>query len=465
MEKVSWKGRLRQKRNVLLIVAIVGVACLVNLALVPQLIYASALQDDSQLISRGRPAIASSTLSVTRSPQAAVDGDSKTRWSSATGSVQWLAVDFNASATFQRVVLQWDVSYARAYTLQVSDDGSHWTVIYTQTNGQGKTETVDVTGKGRYIRLVTGKAVARSGYSLWEFQVYGQASTATPTPTVEATSTVEPTPTPEATSTPDVSPTPTSGTELTPTPTTSDDGSASSPSGEAMPKGDLPGWHQVFTEDFTTDAAIGGFLNAYGKKFTVYNDGWPDTAGKYHGAPSRYYPSKVLSAKGGLLDLYLRTENGTPMAAAILPILKDHMYGKYTIRFKSDSLKGFKTAWLLWPDSQNGGEGATDGEIDFPEGPLDGHINAFMHPKGGGQQDAFDSGASYTSWHTASLEWSPGKVNFILDGKSIGTSTKGVPNTPMQWVIQTESCLDGCPSPSTAGHLQIDWAVAYTPAS
>ncbi|GHO96347.1 hypothetical protein KSF_063950 [Reticulibacter mediterranei] len=464
MQKVSWKGRLRQKRVILFILAVVGVSCLVNLALLPRLIYASTLQDDSQPISRNRPAIASSTLSVTRSPQAAVDGNSKTRWTSATGAVQWLAVDFDTSATFQRVVLQWDTSYARAYTLQVSDDGSRWTVIYTQNNGQGNTETMDVVGKGRYIRLVATNGVTKNGYSLWELQVYGQAGTATPTPTVEATPTVEPTPTVETTSTPDVEPTATSGTELTPTPTIPADSNAS-PSGEAMPKGDLPGWHQVFTEDFSTDVAIGGFLNAYGKKFTVYDDGWPDTAGSYHGAPSRYYPSKVLSAKGGLLDLYLHTEKGTPMAAAILPILKDHMYGKYTIRFKSDSLKGFKTAWLLWPDSQNGGEGAADGEIDFPEGPLDGNINAFMHPKGGGQQDAFDSGVAYTSWHTASLEWSPGKVKFILDGKSIGTSTKGVPNTPMQWVIQTESCLDGCPSPSTAGHLQIDWAVAYTPAS
>jgi hypothetical protein len=464
MQKVSWKGRLRQKRTVLLILAIVSVSCLVNLALLPQLIYASALQDDSQLISRGRPAIASSTLTVTRSPQAAVDGNPKTRWASSAGGIQWLAVDFDASAMFQRVVLQWDTAYARAYTLQVSDDGSHWTVIYTQSNGQGNTETMDIAGKGRYIRLATTKGIAKTGYSLWEFQIYGQVSEATPTPTVEPTSTTEPTPTVDVTATPTIEPTSTSGTELTPTPTASDDNSTS-PSGEAMPKGDLPGWHQVFTEDFSTDVAIGGFLNAYGKKFTVYDDGWPDTAGKYHGAPSRYYPSKVVSAKGGLLDLYLHTEKGTPMAAAILPILKDHMYGKYTIRFKSDSLKGFKTAWLLWPDSQNGGEGAADGEIDFPEGPLDGNINAFMHPKGGGQQDAFDSGVSYTSWHTASLEWSPGKVNFILDGKSIGTSTRGVPNTPMQWVIQTESCLDGCPSPSTAGHLQIDWAVAYTPAS
>ena len=30
---------------------------------------------------------------------------------------------------------------------------------------------------------------------------------------------------------------------------------AASPSGEEMPVGDLPGWHQVFTDDFTTNVA------------------------------------------------------------------------------------------------------------------------------------------------------------------------------------------------------------------
>lgn len=452
MRTVSCNGWIRQRRTRLLILAVAGLSCIANLILAPRLIYASTAQDDAKPISLNRPAIASSTASVTLSPQAAVDGDVKTRWASASGDVQWLAVDFGTIATFTRVVLLWDTSYATAYMLQASDDGSRWTTISTQNAGKGSIETVDVSGKGRYLRLFATTGVSTNGYALWEFQVYGQVSDATPTVTGESTST------------PDVPPTPTSEVRVTPTPTVPGNESTTSPSGQAMPKGDLPGWHQVFTEDFTTDAAIGEFMKAYGKKFTVYDDGWPDTAGKYHGAPSRYYPSKVLSAKGGLLDLYLHTEKGTPMAAAILPILKNHMYGKYTIRFKSDKLRGFKTAWLLWPDSQNGGEGARDGEIDFPEGPLDGTINAFMHPKNGGQQDAFDSGVSYTSWHTASLEWSPGRVHFILDGKSVGTSTRGVPDTPMQWVIQTESCLDGCPSPSTAGHLQIDWAVAYSPA-
>src|SRR5215472_1874929 len=34
---------------------------------------------------------------------------------------------------------------------------------------------------------------------------------------------------------------------------------AHSPSGEPMPVGDIPGWHQVFSDDFTTDVPLGSF--------------------------------------------------------------------------------------------------------------------------------------------------------------------------------------------------------------
>lgn len=250
----------------------------------------------------------------------------------------------------------------------------------------------------------------------------------------------------------------------TATPTVPSTANGASPSGQPMPVGDLPGWKQVFTEDFTSNVPIGSFPGEiYKEKFRVYQDGWPDTAGKA-GEPSRYYPSKVVSVNNGLLDKHLRTEDGTPMGAAILPLLPDQLYGKYTIRFRSDPLKGFKTAWLLWPESESR---PRDGEIDFPEGDLAGTIGAFMHhtdASSGGDQDAFDTTTTYTDWHTASIEWTEGKVVFILDDKVIGTSTERIPNTPMHWVIQTESCLSSCPSSSTNGHLQIDWVTLYAPA-
>lgn len=229
-----------------------------------------------------------------------------------------------------------------------------------------------------------------------------------------------------------------------------------------MPVGNLPGWTQTYTQDFNTDVPIGGFPGStYSNSLSVYPDGTPDTAGQ-QGAPSRYYPSKVADVSRGTLELHLHTENGTPMAAAILPDAPNTLYGKYTIRFALDSsLKGFKTAWLLWPNSETW---PRDGEIDFPEGDLNSTIGGFVHHQGatsGSDQDAFSTNQTYIGWHTASTEWTPGKVTFILDGKVIGTTTNRVPNTPMHWVVQTESCLDGCPAPSAQSILRIGWIVAY----
>jgi hypothetical protein len=270
-------------------------------------------------------------------------------------------------------------------------------------------------------------------------------------------------PTPISTLTP--TPTPTLTPTSTPTST-----STSTPAPIATPSGLSPtasnqGWKQIFAEDFKTDVPVGSFPGkVYGNEFTVYPDGTKDTAGQ-QGAPSRYYPSKVASVSNGMLNLYLHTENGTPMGAAILPVLPgNHLYGKYTIHFRSDALSGFKVAWLLWPDSENWPH---DGEMDFPESSLNDTINAFMHYKGGtsgSDQDAYTTKTTYTSWHTTSIEWSPQKVNFILDGQLIGTSTAHIPDTAMHWVIQTEACLPSCPASSTAGNVQIDWLAAYSPA-
>ena len=255
----------------------------------------------------------------------------------------------------------------------------------------------------------------------------------------------------------------------TPVPTVSNSGG---PSGQAMPVGDLPGWRQVFRDDFTVDSPVGSWgsgataPSAYAGRWNNYADGWNDTSAKIEGSPSRYMPSRVLSTSGGMLIKHLRTENGRPIVAAPQPAINGNpitqLYGKYTARMRADSLAGFKTAWLLWPVSE---VWPRDGEIDFPEGGLNSHICAFMHRQGGtsgSDQDAFCTNYGYQSWHTYDLEWTPSYVSFKVDGQEIGRSTSRIPNTPMRWVLQTETCFSGCqPAATTQGKLEIDWVVQY----
>ena len=237
---------------------------------------------------------------------------------------------------------------------------------------------------------------------------------------------------------------------------------ATTPSGAAMPVGDLPGWKQTFAEDFTTDAPLGSFPGtAYGARWGAYDEGWKDTTKQ-----GTYSPGRVLSVKGGALDYFVHSENGTPLVAAATPRIggsgAGQTYGRYSVRYKVDAVSGYKTAWLLWPDSESWPSG---GEIDFPEGRLDGSIGAYAHyadPNGG--QDAFEPGTRMAgAWHTATVEWSPGQVRFELDGAVIGTSTKEVPWAAMHWVLQTETATGGtAPTATDQGHVLVDWATAYS---
>src|SRR6202043_2324644 len=62
---------------------------------------------------------------------------------------------------------------ATAFQIQVSADGTNWTTIYSTTTGTGGTQTLPVTGTGRYIRMYGTARATAYGYSLWEFGVYG----------------------------------------------------------------------------------------------------------------------------------------------------------------------------------------------------------------------------------------------------------------------------------------------------
>lgn len=251
-------------------------------------------------------------------------------------------------------------------------------------------------------------------------------------------------------------------------------------SGECLPVHDLPGWKQVFIDDFSNNVPLGGFSGCdlqrrlcsdlpavVRAKWFAYPDGSKDSAGT-----GTYMPSRVMSIKNGLMNLYLHSENGSRLVSAPVPIIPGAvgsegglLYGRYAIRFRADRLVGYKTSFMLWPDSD---VWPGDGEIDFPEADLAGTrwstMFGFVHHQGaasGTDQDWHGTGVRYGDWHTAVIEWLPTRVSFLLDGRKIGTSTSRLPNTPMHWVLQTPTTDSILASLSTAGNVQIDWVAVW----
>jgi hypothetical protein len=126
-------------------------------------------------IAQGKTATASSTESGAFPASNAVDGNTGTRWSSAFSDPQWLQVDLGSSQQLCQVTLTWEAAYASAFQLQVSADGSAWTTIYSTTSSTGGTQTLSVTGTGRYLRVNGTARSTQYGYSLWELAAYASS--------------------------------------------------------------------------------------------------------------------------------------------------------------------------------------------------------------------------------------------------------------------------------------------------
>jgi hypothetical protein len=131
-------------------------------------------------VAQGRTATASSTENGTFAASAAVDGNTGTRWSSAFSDPQWLQVDLGTSQQICQVTLNWEAAYAKAFQIQVSDNASSWTTVYSTTTGTGGNQTLSVSGTGRYVRMYGTTRSTQYGYSLWEFGVYSGTTTTPP---------------------------------------------------------------------------------------------------------------------------------------------------------------------------------------------------------------------------------------------------------------------------------------------
>jgi beta-glucanase (GH16 family) len=124
-------------------------------------------------IAQGKPTSASSTENANFPAANATDGNTATRWSSAFSDPQWLQVDLGQSYAINRVILNWEAAYGRAYQIQTSADGATWTTVYSTTTGDGGIDDLAVTGTGRYLRMYGTARGTPYGYSLWELTVNG----------------------------------------------------------------------------------------------------------------------------------------------------------------------------------------------------------------------------------------------------------------------------------------------------
>ncbi|MFF7184699.1 glycoside hydrolase family 16 protein [Streptomyces sp. NPDC008222] len=246
-----------------------------------------------------------------------------------------------------------------------------------------------------------------------------------------------------------------------------------------------PTWHLRFADGFnvpvakgrfsdcnhsvdTPKAYCGGLSGSVRAAWWAYPAGWPDTAtqrgykvGGYYDPASTLWIAPSQWGDGQLHIRMWRGASGPVHSATIVPRAAMGLrYGAYEERWRvSRVARGYKSAHLLWPVSN----ADQCSEVDFPELEWDTQVAGFMHPSNCGQQVAVDTGKTWSAWHTSRIEWAPGRIVFLLDGKVVGSTTKSVPATPMDWDIQNESALNGeSAAPNSWGQMDITYVKVWS---
>ncbi|MWC30632.1 carbohydrate-binding protein [Paenibacillus sp. MMS18-CY102] len=408
-----------------------------------------------------KPAFASSTEGA-MSAAGAVDGNSGTRWSSLFADPQWIYVDLGSTTAINRVKLNWEAAYGKAYQLQVSNDAAVWTNVYSTVAGDGGIDDVTFSAAtARYVRIYGTQRGTAYGYSLWDFEVYGNGTTpiqqvATPTFTpapgtyssaqnvtiVTATSGATIKYTADG-STPTLASTTYTGPIIVSASTvikaiaikSGMTDSSMSTGTYTISTGQQPGaWKLVWNDEFngaagagvdtskwTYETGGGGFGNGELQYYTdrtnnVYLEQDPADTG------NRFLVIKALQEAYGNQNYTsgrIKTQNKYSFK-----------YGKFEMRAKLPQGQGIWPAfWMLGDDLPTAGW-PNSGEIDIMEFVGSTPTNVYGTIHGPGYSGGTSLGTSYTypagfsnAFHTYAIEWEPNVIRWYFDSQLYQTRT------------------------------------------
>jgi hypothetical protein len=231
-----------------------------------------------------------------------------------------------------------------------------------------------------------------------------------------------------------------------------------------MPVGNQPGWKQVLADNFTG---------------TTLDSKWQKYNGIVGGDQGGWWSRSHAVVQGGelILKTYSDTANCTDLA--ICPLFNNEVsggvksklsatYGKFLVRVKTTPVADDTFLALLYPTSD-----IAPPETDFivDGGPM--HLTSIgaMLKYGTPPTVVPDSlTANAATWHTLGLVWSPGELQYTIDGSVWATeSNPGVSSVPMNLVLQSQTdcqavAMEACSVPwaATEPNVDIDWVVAYT---
>jgi len=136
---------------------------------------------ETALSQTGWVASSNTNSSSADAPQNAISGDTGARFSSDAPQAagMWWQVNMGSAQTFNQVEMDsggYATDYALGYNIEVSNDGSTWTTVYSGT-GTSSPETATFAAQtAQYIRVVLTQSESIPWWSMVNFTVYSSGS-------------------------------------------------------------------------------------------------------------------------------------------------------------------------------------------------------------------------------------------------------------------------------------------------
>lgn len=212
----------------------------------------------------------------------------------------------------------------------------------------------------------------------------------------------------------------------------------------------------------STPGSGGPFQLIFSDNFsgTQLNPQWITYNGPHGGGKSCYDPHE-LQLQGGLLHIMMEQKAnacGLPYVTGGMGAMRlAQTYGKYEFRAKLPLGKGVGPYAILW--DAKGGHG--DVEVDLFESPPPTKDTLYFTNHGAGNPSQIIAPGNFAAtFHTFDYEWTPGKLDFQIDGVEQGVLTKNVPNFSMWFGIAVSSGDAFTGSPDGTTHLPVSLDVS-----
>jgi len=205
------------------------------------------------------------------------------------------------------------------------------------------------------------------------------------------------------------------------------------------------GWYTVLRDDFSGTALNRDIWPI------IYNG--PNANGAF-----RYRTSDAI-VSDGMLTISNEYENGQWYAGGISQGVHGTTYGRFEFRARMDPGQGTGFVALLWPE-----DGGWPPEIDIVEVPKSDRQRVFFTSHGPPDTTKILY-VDATEWHTYTLDYLPGRLDYYIDGVKVAQITDPVPSQEMSLGFQghvarqNDVWYEGGPDETTPDRvdMQIDW--------